>query len=79
MITRNSLSVYPNPARQMLYLSETNIEATQYQIKTISGREIQSQTLENNRINISTLQPGVYLLTVIMKDGSSRNLKFIKE
>jgi hypothetical protein len=79
MITRNSLTVYPNPARQMLYLSETNIEATQYQIKTISGREIQSQTLENNRINISTLQPGVYLLTVIMKDGSSRNLKFIKE
>jgi hypothetical protein len=79
MITRNSLTVYPNPARQMLYLSETNIEATQYQINTISGREIQSQTLENNRINISTLQPGVYLLTVIMKDGSSRNLKFIKE
>jgi hypothetical protein len=65
----NSLSIYPNPTNENLYLSGFSSEKTR--ILDLSGKEVIS-TFEKN-VNVSNLKNGAYLL-----ENNGKCYKFIK-
>lgn len=88
ILHKNDLAVYPNPATKNIVLmleSDVNNHATII-ISDISGRNLQ-QIFSGNlnggenefRINIESLQAGMYLINVINEDGSVQVTKFIKQ
>ena len=76
----NKLSVYPNPAKDIVNLP-IFINASVITISDISGRIIMqtnSQYLLNNKMDISTLNTGLYIIHV-EADKKAYTVKFLKE
>jgi len=69
------LQVYPNPATETLYLSESS-QAYQYTIFTPKGECVLSGTTKKS-INVSTLPVGIYHIELI--GDKRRVMKFIKQ
>lgn len=57
------LTVYPNPASELITLNNGNI-GNQFTIYTVTGKKMLSGTLQTNTVNISTLNPGTYIIQV---------------
>ena len=74
------VSVYPNPATENLFVElDSKIKTTQINISDLSGKSIINTKLSNqNNIDISGLQLGMYMLTVSTENGSE-TVKFIKQ
>lgn len=68
--------VYPNPANEVLNVMHQQGEMF-YQLITIDGKVIKSGSIENQQINISDLQSGIYLLQ-LNSDGKSETKKIVK-
>jgi hypothetical protein len=68
--------VYPNPANEVLNVMHQQCEMV-YQLITIDGKVIKSGSIENQQINISDLQSGIYLLQ-LNADGKSETKKIVK-
>lgn len=80
MLDHQSFEIYPNPAREVIYLSSDNIKNANYNIINILGTTVQSGSLfpdTRNEINIAGLKPGLYIIAIITEDGGSTN-KLIK-
>jgi len=71
------LLIYPNPANDVLYIHPT-IEKGEITIFNIVGSMVMQQALENNQVNISKLNPGIYLFHLHTKKLEF-NTRFIKE
>ncbi|MDR3024277.1 T9SS type A sorting domain-containing protein [Chryseobacterium sp.] len=72
----NSISTYPNPTR-----GEINIK-TDKKIKSATVIDVSGKSLLNNtseRLDISSLPKGTYLLKVDFSDGTSKTEKVIKQ
>lgn len=75
--TDNKISIYPNPATDIIYLK--NIQKPEsYTIYDISGRMITKDFLHSNTISIESLSSGNYILHIITQ-GKSHTFKFIKK
>jgi hypothetical protein len=74
--TKLNFRIFPNPVSDILNIAHhyTNVD---YRMFSIEGKLIKSGSLENPEINVSELQPGVYLLQ-FSTDGKSEIKKFIK-
>lgn len=75
-----NVSVYPNPATDVLYIVADNGQnITSVRITDISGKLISQQTVNtaNYSLNTQTLAPGVYLLQVQIGQHS-RVIRFVK-
>lgn len=74
------VSVYPNPATENLFVElDSKIKTVQINISDLSGKSIINTKLSNqNNIDISGLQLGMYMLTVSTEKGSE-TVKFIKQ
>ncbi|MBW7675995.1 T9SS type A sorting domain-containing protein [Chryseobacterium chendengshani] len=75
---KKDIKVYPNPFSDVINISEfTNIKTVK--ITDISGRTL--KTIENptKEINVSSLNSGLYLITMYFKDGSQNTVKAIKK
>jgi hypothetical protein len=68
--------VYPNPANEVLNVMHQQGEMV-YQLITIDGKVIKSGSIENQQINISDLQSGIYLLQ-LNSEGKSETKKIVK-
>jgi hypothetical protein len=71
------VNLYPNPASEKLFVqSKGNIKS----LKCIdfSGQTVELKN-ENNSIDISGLSNGIYFLDIIMENGKSVSMKFVKE
>ncbi|MEE4255479.1 MAG: Ig-like domain-containing protein [Bacteroidales bacterium] len=76
--TRNVIQIYPNPARETIYVKGAEeLEEAEYRIYNIMGTVIQSGKI-SAEINIAGLQKGFYIISIITKDGRSSG-KFIKQ
>lgn len=68
----NGIKIYPNPAQQVLYaVLPEDMAGQQVQIYNAIGSMLQQQTATagNNRIDISSLVPGYYMLRIATEDG----------
>jgi len=71
------VSVYPNPVTEMLFIDiPTNVELTNLRLYDITGKDTGLKINENS-INTSCLERGIYLLTIETLNGSL-NKKIMK-
>ena len=72
-----SVSVYPNPSSQYIYVN--SIKDIQYiEVSSVSGEKVSFKPEPSlNKFDISTLEDGMYFLTVHSKEGVFVS-KFIK-
>lgn len=73
--TEKSTAFYPNPANDVLHVQD-NVKSVK--LFTLLGKEIEI-SLENNSINISNLDKGIYLVRLILTDDKIVNSKLMKE
>ncbi len=85
-IAKPSISVYPNPAKDFMYINIANgidNSSNSYSIKDITGNVLVSNKLENvsgsvaKKVDTSSFPSGVYFVTVSM-DGSVSTTKVVK-
>ena len=76
-ISSTNLSIYPNPATNVVNLTGGE-NATKVVISNFLGQKSIEINQPTNSINISSLKPGVYFLTVFNGDETSTN-KLIKK
>ena len=77
--TASGFSLYPNPVnRGFVNIQITEAEPTDYAIFNIVGQRVQSGAF-NSRIDVSSLQSGMYIIEVNAEGGTKFIERFIKE
>ncbi len=71
------LIITPNPVRNFIHLND--FENNNFSVLNLNGQKLLSGKVKYGQINISTLNPGSYLLFVIDENGYTNNIKFIKQ
>ena len=73
----NNISVYPNPVKDILnFKTEHNI--SKVEVYDIAGRILSSNSISENKINLSDLKTGNYILKLYTEKGIM-NTKIMKE
>ncbi|MCX2837142.1 MULTISPECIES: T9SS type A sorting domain-containing protein [Salinimicrobium] len=71
------LSIFPNPASgQKVYINTKAGKAKRVEIYNVLGKSILSAQLTGNELNISNLEPGVYIMR-IQEGRSSATRKLV--
>jgi len=74
---KKSLSLYPNPFTDELYVNDNN--AASYQIYDMTGKLVNQSSIDNKTIKASSLAQGAYIVKIIMKDQSVVIQKVLKK
>jgi len=79
-LNKTEIKIYPNPANKILFVNNTEQEEINLIIYNIVGACIIERELrnENNEIDISTLQKGIYIIKIAGADWTLQH-KLIKE
>lgn len=74
------VNVYPNPATENIFVSlNSNVKTAQVTISNLSGKTlISTEVTADNKLDVSNLPMGMYLLTIATNNGSE-TVKFIKQ
>lgn len=75
---KKKITVYPNPFSNVLFISETENVKT-VKVSDLTGRVVKVIENPSKEINLSTLNSGLYLVTMYFKDGSQHTVKTIKK
>ncbi|MBB4806313.1 hypothetical protein HNP38_001585 [Chryseobacterium defluvii] len=74
------ITVHPNPFKDILYLSDINIkELKKITIGDVSGRIVKTTEGPIKELDLSTVNAGLYIITITLKDGSKSIMKIIKQ
>jgi Secretion system C-terminal sorting domain len=75
-----TFKVYPNPAKNELYVERNSSSTAVFEILDISGKKVMAVKLNSDTtsISVNTLEAGIYFARLIDGNGLS-TLKFIKE
>jgi len=74
----DEINVYPNPARNILYV--TNCEESTAVIYSITGQEMEQYRLNGqlNEINVSNFENGLYIIKIVGNNNEVTIKKFLK-
>lgn len=73
---KQEIIIYPNPAHQEITIhGDADIKSVR--ILDVQGKQV--LTAANNKVDISTLTPGVYLVEILLTNNSSEKRKIVKE
>ena len=75
---KNVISIYPNPATEFINVTKVSDKAT-YLIYNISGRIVSKGNVKDKKINVNSLEKGVYILSISENEKEILNTKFIKQ
>lgn len=75
--TKPKIQIFPNPVSDIISISGLD-KMTSVEIFNMNGQLIKTDQL-GNKINVSALIPGVYLLRVTAKDSQIHEFKFVKK
>ncbi|MET3538484.1 fibronectin type III domain-containing protein [Chryseobacterium limigenitum] len=75
---KKTLSVYPNPFRDVVYISDMK-DVKSVTVNDVSGRIVKLIDNPGKELNLSTLNSGLYLLSITFRDGSKSITKVIKQ
>lgn len=76
IVSKEKISVFPNPVKNDLYIKAPNNEGYYYQIYNMSGQLVKSGKFENGKTNLSLLSSGIYLIRI---NSENNIIKIIKE
>ncbi|MEM6719889.1 MAG: T9SS type A sorting domain-containing protein [Bacteroidota bacterium] len=71
------LAIYPNPAKDIVHITNTNTELIKAEIHNSNGQLILSQENNLNTINVNNLRSGIYMLK-LYSDKAQKTIKLIK-
>ncbi|WP_053327333.1 M43 family zinc metalloprotease [Chryseobacterium gallinarum] len=71
------IGIYPNPVNDVLNITKVSNKAT-FEIYNTLGQIVKKGTIDNNKINVSELLKGDYIIA-IKDEKISENIKFIKK
>jgi uncharacterized protein (TIGR02145 family) len=77
-INSEEVILYPNPAKEKLYISNSNYAHSIIMILDLQGKKVLSKQMDSDPIDISNLEKGVYVVKLV----DSENVlitKFVKE
>jgi hypothetical protein len=77
----SNVTVFPNPVTNVLQVQSTSV-LTGYTVMDINGREVMKGNFSGNsqnKIDVSVLPVGTYVLRTLDNSGSVRNVQFVKE
>ncbi|WP_274474941.1 FG-GAP-like repeat-containing protein [Mangrovimonas aestuarii] len=75
----SQVTVYPNPASETLFINSTkNLSGKVASVFDIRGKRVLNLKLSDNKLDVSNLQSGIYLLRLEEK-GKSHIQKFVKQ
>lgn len=75
--TKNAVAVYPNPFQDILKISDVK-GVSAVSISDATGRQVKSLKAAAE-LQLGDLQPGLYIVTLHMEDGTVKSLKAIKK
>ncbi len=77
------LSVYPNPATDVLYINfESNRgQVASYKVMDVTGRTVLNGDADANAftLNVNSVNPGLYFVNITLKDGSVATKRVVIE
>jgi len=76
-VNQTDILIYPNPVKTVLNVKNISEKAI-YKIYSAAGRLVSSGLIVNNKIDVSALLSGVYVIDIEDKKGNVQK-KFIKE
>lgn len=76
-VNQTDILIYPNPVKSILNVKNIS-EKANYKIYSAAGRLVSSGLIVNNKIDVSALLSGVYVIDIEDKKGNVQK-KFIKE
>ena len=70
------MRIYPNPVHATLYFDMEDINESEIIVQDITGRILMHHPLNENskELNVETLLPGVYIISVLFKDVRESHL-----
>lgn len=74
----NIFSIYPNPVKDVLHVQAKSTDNADYEIYHLAGQLVKKGQLNNGNINVSLLNKGVYVISIV-QNGKKSSLKFIKQ
>lgn len=74
----NLIQLYPNPAHNYLKINE-KLKWTQVKIMNIQGNNMGNHEIKNNRIDVSRIYPGLYIIELTDDYNNKVVSRFIKE
>ncbi|HET6991368.1 MAG TPA: PKD domain-containing protein [Bacteroidia bacterium] len=78
--TQVNWSLFPNPASTVLTIrTEYNLQNRKYHILDIAGRTIIANTIDGNKIDVSSLDKGMYILQIEDSKGGFSAQRFMKD
>ncbi len=75
---RNIISIYPNPTTDYLYI-ESDLDIKDIQISDLNGRVINNLEFQDNKINLASLQTGIYFAKISDINGKILTKKIVKK
>jgi polyhydroxybutyrate depolymerase len=75
----NKFEIYPNPTNSTLFIKTAYISKFQFSIFNAMGQVIMQGRLNDNTIDVFSLQSGIYFILLKDEKGQWFNSKFIKE
>lgn len=72
------ISLYPNPAKNLLSIDLGALELSKMDITDINGKSISVEVENINSINVESLKPGVYFIEITDSKGNLSMKRFIK-
>ncbi len=73
----NKISLYPNPARNVLNVKSSN-KISKIDVYDMQGKKVASKN-NTSDINVSSLTNGIYIVSVVQDNGSVASKQFVKE
>ncbi|WP_299272877.1 T9SS type A sorting domain-containing protein [uncultured Psychroserpens sp.] len=78
-VSTTNFDVYPNPASHVVNINATNTnDSIEVSVFDVSGKEVIRETLENNQLNVSNLNTGLYILKITQNNASTTKKLAIK-
>ena len=80
-VDTKAISVYPNPASDVLNINASNSSINAIQIVDLNGRQVYTKSFNNvsdAQINVNELSAGMYLINISTENGSTTQ-KFLKQ
>jgi len=73
------ITVYPNPATDYINIAGLSDDVQSVSVYSITGALVKNVVLTSNRIDVATLESGIYFLSVITDNGEVTTKKFVKQ